>query len=56
MIIPLEEGHLMKSDFSVINEDSSNRKRSSSLTEQVGIKIYYNCIYNIYCNCIQNTF
>jgi len=39
VIIPLEEGHLMKSDFSVINEDSSNRKRSSSLTEQVGIKI-----------------
>ncbi|KYM81590.1 Tuberin [Atta colombica] len=34
VIIPLEEGHLMKSDFSVINEDSSNRKRSSSLTEQ----------------------
>ncbi|XP_020281635.1 tuberin [Pseudomyrmex gracilis] len=34
-IVPFEEGsHLMKSDFSVINEDSSNRKRSSSLTEQ----------------------
>lgn len=36
MIVPFEEGHLMKSDFSVVNEDSSNRKRSSSLTEQVG--------------------
>lgn len=35
VIVPFEEGHLMKSDFSVINEDSSNRKRSSSLTEQV---------------------
>ncbi|XP_032669228.1 tuberin [Odontomachus brunneus] len=34
VIVPFEEGHLMKSDFSVINEDSSNRKRSSSLTEQ----------------------
>ena len=56
MIIPLEEGHLMKSDFSVINEDSSNRKRSSSLTEQVSIKIYYNCIYNIYYNYVQNIF
>lgn len=45
VIIPLEEGHLMKSDFSVVNEDSSNRKRSSSLTEQVRIKIYDNYIY-----------
>ncbi|KAF7385574.1 hypothetical protein HZH68_014004 [Vespula germanica] len=34
VIVPFEEGHLMKSDFSSINEDSSNRKRSSSLTEQ----------------------
>ncbi|KAM0730676.1 Tuberin [Formica fusca] len=34
VIVPFEEGHLMKSDFSIINEDSSNRKRSSSLTEQ----------------------
>ncbi|KAG7209739.1 hypothetical protein KM043_011368 [Ampulex compressa] len=34
VIVPFEEGHLMKSDFSLINEDSSNRKRSSSLTEQ----------------------
>ncbi|KAK2584988.1 hypothetical protein KPH14_008518 [Odynerus spinipes] len=33
-IVPFEEGHLMKPDFSLINEDSSNRKRSSSLTEQ----------------------
>lgn len=35
VIVPFEEGHLMKSDFNFINEDSSNRKRSSSLTEQV---------------------
>ncbi|EZA62622.1 Tuberin, partial [Ooceraea biroi] len=34
VIVPFEEGHLMKSDFNVVNEDSSNRKRSSSLTEQ----------------------
>lgn len=34
VIVPFEEGHLMKSDFNFINEDSSNRKRSSSLTEQ----------------------
>ncbi|XP_015588565.1 tuberin [Cephus cinctus] len=34
VLIPFEEGHLMKPDFSLINEDSSNRKRSSSLTEQ----------------------
>ncbi|XP_033337917.1 TSC complex subunit tuberin isoform X3 [Megalopta genalis] len=34
VIIPFEEGHLMKSDFNFMNEDSSNRKRSSSLTEQ----------------------
>ncbi|EFN68657.1 Tuberin [Camponotus floridanus] len=34
VIVPFEEGHLMKSDFSIVNEDSSNRKRSSSLTEQ----------------------
>lgn len=40
VIVPFEEGHLMKSDFSIINEDSSNRKRSSSLTEQVGIYSY----------------
>lgn len=45
VIIPLEEGHLMKSDFSIINEDSSNRKRSSSLTEQVGINIYDNYVH-----------
>lgn len=42
VIVPFEEGHLMKSDFSIINEDSSNRKRSSSLTEQVGIYLYQN--------------
>ncbi|XP_017881114.1 tuberin isoform X2 [Ceratina calcarata] len=34
VIVPFEEGHLMKSDFNFVNEDSSNRKRSSSLTEQ----------------------
>ncbi|XP_076652775.1 TSC complex subunit tuberin isoform X1 [Halictus rubicundus] len=34
VLIPFEEGHLMKSDFNFMNEDSSNRKRSSSLTEQ----------------------
>ncbi|XP_029054023.2 tuberin isoform X1 [Osmia bicornis bicornis] len=34
VIVPFEEGHLMKSDFNFMNEDSSNRKRSSSLTEQ----------------------
>ncbi|XP_015113598.1 tuberin [Diachasma alloeum] len=34
VLVPFEEGQLMKSDFSSINEDSSNRKRSSSLTEQ----------------------
>lgn len=34
VLVPFEEGHLMKPDFNVINEDSSNRKRSSSLTEQ----------------------
>ena len=34
VLAPFEEGHLMKSDFNVVNEDSSNRKRSSSLTEQ----------------------
>jgi hypothetical protein len=45
VIVPFEEGHLMKSDFNVINEDSSNRKRSSSLTEQVIINQYkYNMI------------
>ncbi|KAK7793760.1 hypothetical protein R5R35_000957 [Gryllus longicercus] len=32
VILPFEEGQLMKSEL--INEDSSNRKRSSSLTEQ----------------------
>ncbi|XP_043279652.1 tuberin isoform X2 [Venturia canescens] len=34
VLVPFEEGHLIKPDFSLINEDSSNRKRSSSLTEQ----------------------
>ncbi|KAK0095925.1 hypothetical protein PV326_007052 [Microctonus aethiopoides] len=34
VLVPFEEGHLMKADFSLLNEDSSNRKRSSSLTEQ----------------------
>ncbi|XP_048507911.1 tuberin isoform X2 [Athalia rosae] len=34
VLVPFEEGHLMKSDLSLINEDSSSRKRSSSLTEQ----------------------
>ncbi|KAJ9583770.1 hypothetical protein L9F63_021894, partial [Diploptera punctata] len=32
VLVPFEEGQLMKPDL--INEDSSNRKRSSSLTEQ----------------------
>ena len=31
----LEEGNISKPDISLSNEDSSNRKRSSSLTEQV---------------------
>lgn len=34
VLVPFEEGHLMKAEFKVVNEDSSNRKRSSSLTEQ----------------------
>ncbi|XP_066593113.1 tuberin [Prorops nasuta] len=34
VILPFEEGHVMKPDINFINEDSSNRKRSSSLTEQ----------------------
>lgn len=32
VLVPFEEGQVMKMDL--INEDSSNRKRSSSLTEQ----------------------
>ena len=32
VLVPFEEGQLMKTDL--INEDSSSRKRSSSLTEQ----------------------
>jgi hypothetical protein len=31
----LEEGNISKPDIGLSNEDSSNRKRSSSLTEQV---------------------
>lgn len=33
----LQEGSISKPDVSLSNEDSSNRKRSSSLTEQVSI-------------------
>ncbi|XP_014260624.1 tuberin [Cimex lectularius] len=33
-LIPFEEGHLTATKPEIINEDSSNRKRSSSLTEQ----------------------
>jgi tuberous sclerosis protein 2 len=32
VLVPFEEGQVMKTDL--VNEDSSNRKRSSSLTEQ----------------------
>jgi tuberous sclerosis protein 2 len=32
VLVPFEEGQIMKMDL--VNEDSSNRKRSSSLTEQ----------------------
>ncbi|XP_012271509.1 tuberin isoform X2 [Orussus abietinus] len=34
VIVPFKEGYLMKQDFGIVNEDSSSRKRSSSLTEQ----------------------
>lgn len=49
----LEEGNISKPDISFSNEDSSNRKRSSSLTEQVNIfnfslLLFSNFHYNYY--------
>lgn len=34
VLIPFEETNLLKQDLSKLNQDSSDRKRSSSLTEQ----------------------
>lgn len=38
VLVPFEEGQ-MKKPADLVNEDSSNRKRSSSLTEQVCLSI-----------------
>lgn len=39
VLVPFEEGQ-MKKPADLVNEDSSNRKRSSSLTEQVCLSIF----------------
>lgn len=39
VLVPFEEGQ-MKKPADIVNEDSSNRKRSSSLTEQVCLSIF----------------